>query len=66
MTNAKYSRELDISNPMGIPAYDSIVNVYDSDQNLTLVTYSLDSKPVAVISLSYDANGNILTAARTS
>ena len=34
----KYARELDISNPMGIPAYDFIVNTY-SGTNIATTTY---------------------------
>ena len=34
----KYARELDISNPMGIPAYDFIINTY-SGANIASTTY---------------------------
>lgn len=66
MANSKYSRELDISNPMGIPAYDFIDNTYDSSDNLTLATYKLDNKVVATVAMTYDANGNVLTVTRTA
>ena len=41
----KYARELDISNPMGIPAYDFIVNTY-SGTNIASTTYKRGNQPL--------------------
>ena len=65
----KYSRETDMSNPLGIPAHDFINNTYDVDGNLTVVEYKLGGSAgtvVATLTMTYDATGNVLTVTRTS
>ena len=64
----KYSRELDISNGMGIPAHDHISNTYDISNNLTNVVYKLGGAGgviVATLVLTYDGSGNLETLTRT-
>ena len=64
----KYARELDISNPMGIPAYDFIVNTYSGD-NIATTTYKrggTSGTSVAVVSYTYDGSDNLLTVTRSS
>ena len=64
----KYARELDISNPMGIPAYDFIVNTY-SGTNIASTTYKrggTSGTTLAVVSHSYDGCNNLLTVTRSS
>ena len=63
----KYARELDISNPMGIPAYDFIVNTY-SGTNIATTTYKRGGSSgsvVAVVSYTYDGSDNLLTVTRS-
>jgi hypothetical protein len=64
----RYSRELDISNAMAIPAHDYIANAYDISNNITSIVYKLGGAAgviVATLVLTYDANGNIATIERT-
>ena len=64
----KYARELDISNPMGIPAYDFILNAY-TGTNITSTTYKrggTNGTSVAVVSYTYDGSDNLLTVTRSS
>jgi len=63
----KYARELDISNPMGIPAYDFIVNTY-SGTNIATTTYKRggsSGRTVAAVSYTYDGSDNLLTVTRS-
>jgi len=65
----KYSRELDISNGMGIPAHDYIGNTYDLSANLIGVEYKLggaSGATVAMLVLTYDVDGNLESVTRTS
>ena len=64
----KYARELDISNPMGIPAYDFILNAY-TGTNITSTTYKRGGSSgttVAAVSYTYDGSDNLLTVTRSS
>lgn len=64
----RYSRELDISNGMGIPAHDYIGNTYDVSANLTGVEYKLggaSGTTVATLVLTYDVDGNLESVTRT-
>ena len=66
---SKWSAEVNISNPMGIPAHDFISNSYDASNNLVMVTYKLGGASgvtVAVLEMTYDGNQNLLTVERTS
>lgn len=68
MSLGKYDRVTDMSNPLGIPAHDFIQNTYDVSGNLTVVEYKLGGQVgtvVAVLTMTYDGSGNLLTVTRT-
>jgi hypothetical protein len=68
MSLGKYDRVTDMSNPLGIPAHDFIQNTYDVSGNLTVVEYKLGGQMgtvVAVLTMTYDGSGNLLTVTRT-
>jgi len=67
--NARFNRHNDVSNPMGIPPHDYIVNTYDGSNNLLTATYYRGGSTgdiVASLSMTYDANDNVLTVDRTA
>ena len=64
----KFGEENYIPNPMGVPAHDYINNEY-TEGNLTTVTYRLGGSTgdiVAVLVMTYDVDGNVLTVERTT
>lgn len=66
---SRWSEEIGISNPMGIPAHDYISNSYDASDNLIMVTYKLGGSSgttVAVLEMTYDASQNLITVERTT
>lgn len=68
VTNPKYNRHNDVSNPMGIPPHDYIVNTYDGSNNLLTVTYyngGASGETVGKLVMTYDGNDNVLTVTRT-
>ena len=67
--NPRFNRHNDVSNPMGIPPHDYIVNTYDASNNLLTATYyrgGASGDIVASLLMSYDGNGNVLTVERTA
>ena len=51
-----------------IPTHDYISNTYDGSGNLTTVTYKRDGASgitVATLTMTYDANDNLLTVTRS-
>ena len=65
----KFGEENYIANGMGIPAYDYISNSYSPDGSLIEVTYRLGGSSgdiVAVLEMTYDGDGNVLTVERTT
>lgn len=68
MGTQKYGEENWFGNPMGIPAYDYLENVYDGNNNLVTATYKLGGNTANVVcelQMTYDANNNLLTLTRT-
>ena len=64
----KHGPENYISNGMGIPAHDYIVNTYDGNNNILNATYKLGGSTgeiVGVLEMTYDGNNNVLTIERT-
>lgn len=64
----KFGEENYIANGMGIPAHDHITNAYTGG-DLTSVTYRLGGATgtiVAVLTMTYDGSGNVLTVERTT
>ena len=69
--NKKYAQENWFGNPLGVPAYDHMVNMYDEYQNLSNTCYYLgepdepiNANLVARLEMTYDANRNLLTLSR--
>lgn len=65
---SRYNRFSDMANPLSIPVHDYISNTYDGNDNLVTVEYYLGGSGgelVATLTMTYDANGNVLTVART-
>jgi len=67
--NPRFNRHNDVSNPMGVPPHDYIVNTYDGSNNLLTATYKRGGstgETVAVLEMTYDGNNNVLTVERTT
>ena len=69
--NKRYAQENWFGNPLGIPAYDNMVNEYDAYWNLANTCYYLgepdppiNANLVARLEMTYDANRNMLTMKR--
>lgn len=69
--NKKFATENWFGNPLGIPAYDNMVNEYDGSQNLANTSYYLgepdsptNANLVARLEMTYDTHRNLLTMKR--
>jgi hypothetical protein len=65
--NSSHNPDNFITNGMGIPAHDFLINTW-SGTNLVRMTYKLGGsagKIVAIIDNTYDVNNNLITCERT-
>ena len=68
MAISRYNRFSDMANPLSIPVHDYISNTYDVNNNLVTVEYYIGGSSgdlVCTLTMTYDANGNVLTVTRS-